>query len=316
MKNILKSCALALLISCLPLQALRAMSHVYSADQYIQELDRISQLAHEAGVDHAAAQTAINDLRGGWTIHTGGASFDLSTSWLVSQFEKLQAGANPDVQEQLLGRISAMKADAIGFQQPASDIGETRAALDKILARPEFHHVHGPTWLDRLEYKLSEWLFRLLSKFVNSSSVPVIGRSLVWVLVGLAVAALAWFIYREMKRNARVEGMIPEVTPVSAKGWCIWLDEARAAAAAGNWRDAVHLAYWSGISFLEAGGMWRPDAARTPREYLKLMAENELRPALSMLTRQLEVTWYGYQPAGPESFAEAMAQLEKLGCRE
>ena len=294
-----------------------AMSHVYSLEQYVAELDHLSSLADQAGIDSSAAQQAIEQLRGGWTVNTASGSFDFSTSWLISQFEQLQPGPHPEVQEKLLARIAAMKADALAFQQPVPDVGPSRAALQKILARPEFHQVHGPTWLDRLQYKISEWLYELLSKFVGSSSVPVIGRSLVWVLVALAVLALAWLVYREIKRNARVEGLIPDVAPVSAKSWVTWLAEAQAAAAGGKWRDAVHLAFWGGISFLEASGTWRPDAARTPREYLRLLpAGNEHRPALSALTRQFEVTWYGYQPAGPDSFAETLNQLEKLGCRQ
>jgi len=306
-----------LLMGFFSLNAFGEMSHTYSLDQYIAKLDDLSSLADKAADDSGAAQHAIDELRGGWTLNTAKGSFDFSTSWLVSQFEKLQAGSNSDVQRQVVERIAAMKADAIAYKEPPADSGASRAVLEKILARPEFHQVHGPTWLDRLQYKISEWLFRLLSKFVGSSSIPVIGKSVVWTLVGLAVLALAWFVYREMKRNARVEGVIPEIVPVSARNWTVWLGEAKAAAADGKWRDAVHLAYWAGISFLEASGAWRPDQARTPREYLKLIAaSSELRPALSMLTRQLEVTWYGYHPAGPESFAETLSQLETLGCRE
>jgi hypothetical protein len=299
------------------LNAFGEMSHVYSLEQYIEKLDGLSSLADKAADDSSAAENAIQELRGGWTLNTDNGSFDFSTSWLVSQFEKLQAAPNADVQKQILERIAAMRVDAIAYQQPAIDNSTSRAVLEKILGRPEFHQVHGPTWLDRLQYKISEWLFRLLSKFVGSSSIPVIGKSVVWVLVALAVLALACFVYREIKRNARVEGLIPEVVPVSAKNWTVWLSEAKASAANGGWRDAVHLAYWAGISFLEASGAWRPDQARTPREYLKLItASSELRPVLSTLTQQLEVTWYGYRPAGPESFAEALTQLEKLGCRE
>jgi hypothetical protein len=140
---------------------------------------------------------------------------------------------------------------------------------------------------------------------------------LVWSLVGVAVLALAWFVYREMKRNARLETIMPEVLPVSAKQWRVWLEEAQAAAAKGLWRDAVHLAYWGGISFLEESGMWRPDQARTPREYLRLLpADSHHREALSTLTRQLEVTWYGNQPAGSETFADTLTHLEEMGCRQ
>jgi hypothetical protein len=317
MKTTRLASLLMVLMCWLSLNAFGEMSHVYSFDQYIEKLDDLSSQADKAADDSRAAENAIQELRGGWTLNTANGSFDFSTSWLVSQFEKLQAGSNADVQKQILERIAAMKVDAIAYQQPAIDNSASRAVLEKILARPEFHQVHGPTWLDRLQYKISEWLFRLLSKFVGSSSIPVIGRSVIWVLVGLAVLALAWFIYREMKRNARVEGLIPKIAPVSAKNWTVWLSEAKASAANGRWRDAVHLAYWAGISFLEASGAWRPDQARTPREYLKLItASSELRPVLSTLTQQLEVTWYGYRPAGPESFAETLTQLEKLGCRE
>ena len=95
------------------------------------------------------------------------------------------------------------------------------------------------------------------------------------------------------------------------------MSEAQEAAASGLWREAVHLAYWAGISFLEEGSAWRPDKARTPREYLRLLpAASEHRSALSALTRQLEVTWYGNDPAGPDTFSETVTLLENLGCRQ
>lgn len=302
---------------CVSLAAFSTMGHVYSFDQYISELDRLSAFANQAGTDSGAAHNAIDELRGGWTINAETGSFDLSTSWFISQFEKLEVGSNAEAQKQLLDRIAAMKADALGYRLPALDASGAHKSLDQILARKEFHQVHGPTWLDRLQYKIVEWLDSLFSRFVSSSSVPIIGKSIIWGLVALAVMALAWLIYREIKKNARVDGFIPDVVPISAKNWTVWLAEAEAAAAKGNWRDAVHLAYWAGISFLEAGGAWRPDQARTPREYLRLIStESEVRPALSTLTRQLELTWYGFQAAGPESFAETMTQLERLGCRQ
>jgi hypothetical protein len=63
--------------------------------------------------------------------------------------------------------------------------------------------------------------------------------------------------------------------------------------------------------------MWRPDQARTPREYLRLLAaDSQHRGTLTRLTRRLEVTWYGREIAGPETFAETVANLEELGCRD
>lgn len=317
--SIARSAVSAFLVSlCLANIVLGAeLGRTYSLPEYIVELDRISALANQAEANQSAPATAVSEMRGGWKVQAQGQTFNVSTGWVIDQFEKLQKTPNKEVRDRLLQRISALKADAEAFQQAAPDASSSHAALDQILARSEFHQVHGPTWLDRLKFKIGEWIFRLLTRFFGSSSAPVVGRIFVWTLVSIAVLVLAFFIYRTMKQNARMETIMPEVLPVSAKQWSVWMSEAQAAAAKGLWRDAIHLAYWAGISFLEERGSWRPDQARTPREYLRLIsATSEHRTALSTLTHQLEVTWYGHQQAGPESFAETITHLENLGCRQ
>ncbi len=75
------------------------------------------------------------------------------------------------------------------------------------------------------------------------------------------------------------------------------------------------------------------DRARTPREYMRLLAAGaaagspsagQLSPspeqaarvaALAALTRSLETTWYGFYPATAGDFHSAVVQLEALGCR-
>jgi hypothetical protein len=292
---------------------------VFSFPEYVAELDRISEFAKHTDTDSDSAASGIAELRGGWKVRSDGRVFEIPTGTLFDQFEKLQKHPDGEGRDRLLESIAAMKADAQGFQQAPPDASSSgvRAALTQILARREFHQVHGPTWLDRLKIKILSWIVHLLTVTFGSSAAPTVGRVFVWGLVAAAVLALAWFIYREMKRNARLETIMPEVLPVSAKQWRIWLAEAQAAAARGLWRDAVHLAYWGGISFLEESGMWRADQARTPREYLRLLpADSQHRAALSTLTRQLEVTWYGNQQAGPETFSQTLTHLEELGCRQ
>jgi len=293
------------------------VGRAFSISEYAAELDRLANLADAANTDPGAAGEALNDLRGDWNVQAGGQTFEVKTAWLGDQFEKLKNKPEPDVHAQLLARLRSMRADAEAFEQTPPDSAAARAALTRILARSEFHQVRGPSWWDRLKFRIEMWIYRMLSRFFGSSSAPVVGRIFVWTLVAGAVLVLAWFVYRTIKENARLESIMPEVVPVSAKLWRAWLDEARAAAAKGQWREAVHLAYWAGISFLEASGMWRPDQARTPREYLRLLpAGSEHRAALSTLTRTLEVTLYGNQPAGPETFAETVSHLENLGCRQ
>jgi hypothetical protein len=123
-------------------------------------------------------------------------------------------------------------------------------------------------------------------------------------------------VYRTLRATTKVETILPESLPISAREWTVWLADARDAGRRGNWREAIHLAYWAGISFLESQGAWRPDAARTPREYLRLIsAANERRPILSTLTRKFELVWYAGHAADEHAFAETLEELEKLGCR-
>ncbi len=288
-----------------------------SLSEYISELDRLTKLANQSLDNPAIAREAFDEPRGTWKVDANGQSFTISTGWLIDQFEKLQKNPTAEVRDDILQRLNALKADATAFQQTPADTAGARAKLTQVLARSEFHQVHGATWWDRLKFRIEMWIFRMLSRFFGSSSAPMVGRFFVWTLVGIAVLALAYFVFRTMRQNARLETIMPEVLPVSAKQWRVWMKEARAAAAKGLWRDAVHLAYWGGISFLEESGAWRPDQARTPREYLRLLpADSQHRTALSTLTRRLEVTWYGNEVAGLETFTETLSHLEGLGCRE
>jgi Domain of unknown function (DUF4129) len=287
-----------------------------SLNEYISELGRLSTLVPQ-GSGSDAVDEAIASLSGGWKVVANGITFNIQTDELLDGFEKLKKRPDDRIRDHLLQQLSLLKADAEAFEQAPPDSTAARRMLTEILARSEFRSVHGPTWLDRLKYRIVMWIIRLLTHTFGSSAVPTIGRVLVWALVAIAVTVLAYFIYRTIRVNVRVESVIPEDVPVSAKQWRLWMDEAQAAAAQGHWREAVHLAYWAGISFLEQAGMWRPDKARTPREYLRLLpAESERRAPLSALTRNLEVTWYGNQPAGPETFSETVSLLEALGCRQ
>ncbi|HKR96673.1 MAG TPA: DUF4129 domain-containing protein, partial [Candidatus Angelobacter sp.] len=66
----------------------------------------------------------------------------------------------------------------------------------------------------------------------------------------------------------------------------------------------------------EEHGAWKPNRARTPREYLRLIGSRAAQyPVLASLTRKLEHVWYGYGEAAESDFHDTLSQLEKLGCR-
>lgn len=287
-----------------------------SLSDYIAELDRLSEGVRTSADDPQSASSLAKSLPPHWTVRGEGQTFQLPTDWLKGQLEIVNAKPKGDTRRALLAQIVAMKADAEAFRQRPSDVSSYREALTEILARREFRGVHGPSWWDLLQQRAVKWILHFLERLFGSSSFPVISRMVVWGLIALAVVVLAIWAWHTIQRGTTIETILPEGLPVSAKHWPVWMAEAQAAAAKGMWREAVHLAYWAGISFLEERGMWRPDHARTPREYLRLLgSSSEYRGPLSQLTRQLENVWYGCKEAGPQSFADALAHLESLGCR-
>jgi hypothetical protein len=170
--------------------------------------------------------------------------------------------------------------------------------------------------MDLLKRWMLERMIRVWRRLFSFSVIPTVGEYFVYALIAAAALALLYLVYVGILRNPDFEGVVPRDLPVSAKEWTIWLSEARAAAARGDWRGAIHLAYWAGISFLEREGFWKPDRARTPREYLHLISpQNERRETLTALTRIFELAWYAKRESTEQTFAQTLAELEKLGCR-
>jgi hypothetical protein len=74
--------------------------------------------------------------------------------------------------------------------------------------------------------------------------------------------------------------------------------------------------YWAAISRLESRGLWPVDRARTPREYLDLIAATDpRRDDLTSLTRGFERIWYGYRFAAEPEYRTARLLLDKLASR-
>ncbi len=217
--------------------------------------------------------------------------------------------------DRVIEYLEFVRDQAAESKQAPPEPAAHRAQLNEILSRREFRDVHGQTWIDRLKQRISDLVRRLLSRVVSSSAIPVISDVLVYALIVIAVLALAYWMYRFLREGERLESIMPTPVPVSAKAWPIWLAEARAAAAKGDWNNAIHFAYWGGISFLEAQGAWKPDVARTPREYLRLLAPTSAhRVVLRSMTTRLETVWYGMQSADENEFRQTIAELESLGC--
>lgn len=291
-------------------------SGALTPEQYRAELDRLSTATQQLDSSGSDTPQELHALPQSWRVQVEQKEFEVSSEGLqrdVRRYEKEKNVANASA---IQARLDGLRRDLDGFEKSPADDSARRRDLNAILARPEFGDVKGPTWLDRLKQRLALFVFGLLERLFRSSAIPTISKYFIYALMGLAVLALVYIAYRSILVGDKYEKVVPADLPVSAKEWTVWLSEARAAAAKGEWREAIHFAYWAGISFLERQGSWKPDKARTPREYLRLMSNDSgHRSTLTSLTRIFELAWYAKRDASERTFSQTLEELEKLGCR-
>jgi hypothetical protein len=235
----------------------------------------------------------------------------------LEKYLKAAPAFKPTIISQLGDRIRAMRAEADSFEQARDEDPVTRERLNQILSAREFGRVRGPTELELLEERINAWLREKLDKlFPTAPDLDQLGQIFVWIMIGIVTSILAVWLYRQSRERLldRPREIVPFVP--SARSWRSWLTDARQKAAMGEWRDAIHLGFWAAVSRLESDGVWRPDKARTPREYLNAIpAVSQDKPSFAAVTKTFEAAWYGGRPASAGDFERFMTELEKLGCR-
>jgi hypothetical protein len=285
-----------------------------SLPSYITTLEQVRQSASSAA--DAQAVTALEQtLPAQWRVAASGQQFTVpleSFRRCLSTYSAQYTAANRDA---VISHLDLLLADARGMQSAKSTFTTDHDKLNEILSRREFRQVEKESWWQRLKRAAQRWLWNLISRVLESSAYPVVSRIVIWGLLALAVAVCAFWIVRSYREKNVYTQFSGTPDAVSAKPWRDWQAEAQAAAQEGRWRDAVHLSYWAGISFLEGQGLWHPDRARTPREYLRLLpVGDQHRDPLQQLTRSFEKVWYGNDEATAQTFAGTSALLERLGC--
>jgi hypothetical protein len=257
----------------------------------------------------------------------GGQLYQVPTSPLTSRLDQAERG--PAVREAQLNNardfLHALAAEIVSSSGlPPAEMSAAKVMMDRILARPEFASRRQQSWWGRIKERINEMIFaalvRLLTRIGGQKSM---GGVLLWLGICAAVVFLAYWIFRRWYRAARIEEMALQSAGVPARSWQQWVFTSRAAAASGDYRMAIHCAYWAGVARLEQLGALPAERAKTPREYLRTLtnsnllvseAHSERVQALSMLTSRLETIWYGYRIATETDFLDSLAQLEVLGC--
>lgn len=185
-----------------------------------------------------------------------------------------------------------------------------RNAMNKVLASRDFRNLEQPTPRDTAMERVGNAINRFFDRIAKfGARSPWIGLLFKWGFFAAVCVGLVWGLI-QLERRWRIrlvpEQDAPAPDAASARDWQLWLEDAQNAAAAGRWREAVHFIYWAAISRLESMRLWPADRARTPREYLALVAEEDPRKAgLGTLTRSFEHIWYGGRDAGEGDYRAA-----------
>lgn len=213
-------------------------------------------------------------------------------------------------------RITGDLAQASNPIAPPEPHTQVRDQMNRVLAGRDFRELQQISPGDTIKEKLAGWLNYLREGVTRLRARSAwIGRVLVWTFI-VAVCVLLLVLLLQLERRWRVrlvpESKGPAPDAPSARNWQVWLEDARRAAASGLWREAIHFVYWAAISRLESRRLWPADRARTPREYLALVAlEDPRRAGLAALTGSFERVWYGGRAAGEGEYrrAEEIATL-------
>jgi len=291
-----------------------------TVQEYIAELDRCSAILNASPSNPAAIHELGTTLPASWTVTTGGTSYSVTTAWLTGALAGIEKnpGAGTDALAEIRSKLQTYREEAQAMEtaMASQNLAQSRARLNSILSAREFRGQRGPTWLDALKARIWSWIVRQLERiFGRLGGTKTISNIVAWTVIVLAcLVLLFWMVRILMRAGSRSEMDLSGATPVN-RDWHRWLRDARAAAARGDYRAAIHAAYWAAIVRMEETNSLPEDRSRTPRESLRLIQKESANYApLLQLTQRFELVWYGYRSATDADWSDAMQQLETLGC--
>jgi hypothetical protein len=305
-------------------------ANVYTEpSSFAAELQRIGSAIETNKANQARLAALRKDLPSHWEVVTRERRYYISAEPLDAPLRDAEKAKDAKAIAAKAGEAAnwafdlAAQVQAYSGAESSAPSGAA-AALERILNRREFGAVKGPSALDILKQRIYAWLGGVLSSILaRIGQHPMGAKIFFWTIIVAVVLWLAVVLFRYWTRNARLDELEAPDSVVYSRTWQEWIQAARDAASRGDYREAVHSAYWAGISSLEDREVVRKDRTRTPREYMRLVSNStqliatgrKTREALSALTVTLEQVWYGRKNASMHDFTNALQSAEALGCQ-
>jgi hypothetical protein len=296
----------------------QAPAKIISLQEYVTELRAAS--AALGGESPATIHAFRLSLPSEWIVQTDGQALSVKTDWLAAALSAQENAPKGSMDELRKGRqhLAALREVAEALLSPAdrADLDQSRAQVDRILRDREFQGSHEPSWLDKFQARVRAWIARHLEKIFGRLGVSEsVGNAIAWTLVALVGLLLAFWTVRSVMNSVARAEMDLRASRSAGQDWRYWAREARVAAERGDYRAAIHAAYWTAVAQLEENHLLPEDRSRTPRESLRLVQrESAAYDPLAQLTRRFEVTWYGYHTATPADWDDVRKHLETLEC--
>jgi hypothetical protein len=283
--------------------------------RYESELDRIAE-----SVQHADRIPPLRkSLPRTWPVQVGDQIIKVPTAWLAADLKKMDEDPEraASLAQEITSRLMVMRKAAEGLQQGTGSVNldAAHSQLNRILSGREFGAAQAPSQFDILKARIARWISNQIYKILRRLHLGAkAGNALAWIIVGIAFLALGYWVWRALSPSTRKREKAEEAQTESNDPR-EWARDALAAADRGDYREAVHCAYWAAVVHLETLGLLKRDRGRTPRESLGLLEPhpNE-QNLLREFTRRFELIWYGYRPASANDWSEARSHLEKMGC--
>lgn len=255
----------------------------------------------------------------------------VDNSWLHQALAEFEKENNWTRRLELLARASerlhaiAERLKELQTARAASDKDADKGRLAEILRRPEYIPVAPESSaLERLLGRFLRWLGKLFpqTKPMQPGGSPIVSMIAQVLIVGIAVAAIAFLIWRfaprllqgrrkkKAKREARIvlgERLEPDQTAADL------LAQAEALARNGDLRAAIRKAYIALLCELGDRKIVSLAQHKTNRDYLNSVRDRKsLFEIMRLLTHSFELHWYGLVPVGEREWDEFRNGYRKI----